>query len=176
MIRAPWKGIALLLVALQLACGKDSLKSRKAQTAADPCPPIAGQALPVQGVRMRSAMGSGAFTGVLTSERELAASGYIVELGGPIVLSAGEPPPEPPRIDFTKQRLAYLLFPQRPGASVAWVVETPTEIVVGVRVDAYCGGAAPPDGLAATLVPASAKAVRFAQCSVGSCDPSVLAP
>jgi hypothetical protein len=69
-----------------------------------------------------------------------------------------------------------MVLSQQPNASVAWVVETPTEIVVGVRVAAYCGGAAPPDGVAATFVPVSPKPVRFARCNVGSCDPSVLAP
>jgi hypothetical protein len=48
--------------------------------------------------------------------------------------------------------------------------------VVGVRIDAYCGGAAPPDSVVGALVPASSKPVRFARCSAGACDPNVARP
>lgn len=164
MVRS--REIAFLLLSLPLACAKRSSKEP-----ADPCPPVSGQMLPVQAVRMHST-GDSPQSGVITTESELRATRYTIDTGA-VALRPGEPEP---KVDFAKQRLAYVVLRQRPNATVPWVVETPTEIVVGVRVDAYCGGAAPPDGVAAVLLPASSKTVRFATCSVGSCDPSVLAP
>jgi hypothetical protein len=56
------------------------------------------------------------------------------------------------------------------GASVQWAVETPTEVVVGIVVPAYCGGPAPPNEGFEIVLPASTKPARVQTCGTGSCS------
>jgi hypothetical protein len=80
------------------------------------------------------------------------------------------PTATPTAADVARYRLLTYVVPQNPGPSVAWIVETATEIVVGVNVPAYCGGAAPPNGTVRVLVPASTKPVNVQTCYSGRCS------
>ena len=118
-----------------------------------------------------------ALEGVFDSQDALSAAGYQFQgEARPVPPDGVAPLPERPAFDFGKHRIAYTTVRQNPNVSLLWVVEAPTEIVVGLGVQAYCGGAAPPDSLIAALVPASSKPVRFARCSTGACDPSIARP
>ena len=166
--------VAVVLAASLVACRKSLL----GKPTADECPPVAGRALVVESVRLRVVAGStGAPDGVIDSHAAFVASGYQLEGQPRPVLPEGVAAlAEPPPFDFAKHRIAYASTRQNPNVSAVWVVETPTDIVVGLRVEAYCGGAAPPDGLVGVVVPSSSKPVRFARCSTGACDPNVARP
>ncbi len=72
-------------------------------------------------------------------------------------------------IDFTKERIAIVFVPENPNAALAWVHEGDAVITVGVWVQAYCGGARPPDSFVAARVPAGPKTLEQQICNVGDC-------
>lgn len=162
--------LTLVVAASLVACDKHQAK----KAAPESCPPVAGIALTIETVLLTRPESPRQTEGVLDSQDALAASGYqlqgearAVRPPGFAALAERDP------FDFGKRRIAFTTV--RQNVNAIWVVETPTEIVVGLRVEAYCGGAAPPDSLVAAVVPASSKPVRFARCSVGACD-GVLRP
>ena len=164
--------LAALVSASFVACRKH--QGTKADT--DACPPVAGQALRVERVTLRPESPR-APEGVIDSQEALSRSGYEIQgEARPVPPEGIAPVAERPPVDFGKHRIAYRTVRQNPNASVVWIVEAPTEIVVGLRVPDYCGGAAPPDSLIAALVPASSKPVRFATCSTNACDHSIPRP
>jgi hypothetical protein len=75
-----------------------------------------------------------------------------------------------PGIDFAEHRLALVNVRQNPHPSLLWLAEG-SEITIGVKVPAYCGGAAPPDTLLMVLVPANGLPVTPELCRVGECPP-----
>jgi hypothetical protein len=75
-----------------------------------------------------------------------------------------------PAGDGAGKRIVWIGVGETPGSSVAWAVETAGEVVLGVRVPAYCGGAMPPDVTIRVALPAGTKPIRAVLCDVDPCN------
>jgi hypothetical protein len=105
-----------------------------------------------------------------------------IRSGGPCAIPAGAPVAFSPRPwDIGRsgsdaivpsgpgKRTVRFRVGHHPGASIGWVVATPSEVVIGARLPAYCGGAAPPEVVLEVELPASGKPVKIVECHVGTC-------
>lgn len=79
--------------------------------------------------------------------------------------------------DFEKFTVFGAVVPERPYASLAYVVEDEGVFHVGVQAAAYCGGAAPPNTLFVLEIEPSGANVEQVRCpDTGMCDPDLLPP
>lgn len=121
---------------------------------ADPCAKAKGNDLPIKLLPQQFHRGTEA-SGVFTSAAQYRKA------------SGSEPPAS---VDFARERVVRVTVSERPSATIASVVETEQEIVVGVNVPVYCGGAMPPSPTFDVVVPVSGKTVRVQECRQGVCS------
>ncbi len=89
-------------------------------------------------------------------------------------------PPIASGIDWSARRMVTFGVRESPDFEVLWVLEQDGQILLGVRLPAYCGGPAPVPTLAVVLIPASATPVAEmpSRCRTGTgvecCDCRVI--
>ena len=76
------------------------------------------------------------------------------------------PPEVASGIDFASKRLRVAIYPAAGTALRTFAVEADT-VVVGLSATSWCGGAAPPNQVTLTLLPASAKLIEERLCMSG---------
>jgi len=80
-------------------------------------------------------------------------------LGCPANVSSG--------IDFANKRLRVEIYPAAGSALRTFAIETSDSILVGLSATSWCGGAAPPNQVTLSLLPAGPKPISESLCTSG---------